>query len=163
MSKIFTKAEYNQAYRYSISLSNDPDEAFDLLQSSFEKLLKKGVNQMDNPKMYLFRIIRNEFIDRCRKRKKMPLTEYHEETNIVQLESHQLENLIVNRDEVDHMLAELNPDERELLYLSAIEGYSISEISEFSGTPRGTLLSKLHRLKLKIKKKFQTNTAEKTG
>lgn len=163
MNKIFTKAEYNQAYRYSISLCNDPDEAFDLLQSAFEKLLRKGIGQMDNPKMYLFKIIRNEFIDRCRKRKKMALTEFHEETNIVQLESHQLENLIVERDEVDRMLAELNPDERELLYLSAIEGYSISEISEFSGTPRGTLLSKLHRLKLKIKKKFQANTAEKLG
>jgi RNA polymerase sigma-70 factor (ECF subfamily) len=163
MSKIFSKTEYNQAYRYSISLCNDPDEAFDLLHTSFEKLLKKGVDHLDNPKTYLFRIIRNEFIDRCRRRKKMNLREFHDETTVVQLDENQLENLIINKDEVSHILADIDPTERELLYLSVVEGYSITEISELNGTPRGTLLSKLHRLKLRIKNKFQANTAEKTG
>ena len=163
MSKIFSKTEYNQAYRYCISLCRDPDEAFDLLQSSFEKLLKKGVDHLDNPKMYLFRIIHNEFIDRCRKRKKMTFTEYHDESNIVQLGGNQLENLIIDKDEVSRIMKTIDSSERELLYLSVVEGYSVSEISELSGTPRGTLLSRLHRLKLKIKKRFQANTAEKTG
>ncbi len=163
MSKLFTKSEYNQAYRYAISLCNDPDEAFDLLHTSFEKILKRGVEHLDNPKVYLFRIIRNEFIDRYRRRKKMQLSEFNDELAVVQLDENQLEKLIINKDEVSHILADVNPIDRELLYLSVVEGYSISEISELNGTPRGTLLSKLHRLKLKIRKKFQANTAENTG
>jgi len=163
MNKLFSKTEYNQSYRYCISLCKDPDEAFDLLQASIEKLLRKGIDNLDNPKMYLFRIIRNEFIDRCRRRKKMTLVEYHDESNVVQLDSNQLENLIINKDEINRIMENVDPSERELLYLSVVEGYSISEISKLSGTPRGTLLSKLHRLKLKIRNRFQANTGENTG
>lgn len=155
MSKLFTKAEYNQAYRYSISLCNDPDEAFDLLQASFEKLLKRGIEDLSNPKSYLIRIIRNEFIDRCRRNNRVSLTEYHDDSNVVQLDHHQLENLIIGKDQVDLIMQAIEPEERELLYLSVVEGYSITEISELINVPRGTLLSKLHRLKLKLRNQFQ--------
>jgi RNA polymerase sigma-70 factor (ECF subfamily) len=133
------------------------------LHSSFEKLLKRGVDDLESPKRYFFRIIKNEFLDRYRKRKKLSFTEYHDDSNIVQLNGSQLEDLIIDRDQVDRIMEDIKPEERELLYLSVVEGFSVTEISEISGTPRGTLLSKLHRLKLKLKNKFQASTAEKTG
>lgn len=160
--QIFTKDEYNQAYRYSISLCNDPDEAFDLLQASFEKLLKRGLDSLDNPKLYLYRIIRNQFIDNCRKNKTWKFNEFHEETNVFHLDADRFDDVLIARDEVERLLEHVSPFDRELLYLSAVEGYSLTEISELIDTPRGTLLSRLHRMKLKIKKQFQANTAETT-
>lgn len=158
--QLFSKDEYNQAYRYSISLCNDPDEAFDLLQASFERLLKRGVDELENPKLYLYKIIRNRFIDTCRQKKNWKFNEFHDETNIVHLNGNHFEDVIIAKDEVQHILVDVSPEDRELLYLSAVEGYSVTEISELSGTPRGTLLSRLHRLKLRIKKQFQANTVE---
>lgn len=159
--QIFSKDEYNQAYRYCISLCNNPDEAYDLLQTSFEKILKRGVDDLENPKLYLYKIIRNRFIDICRKQKNWQLNEYRDESNVVHLNVPYFDDLLADKEEVARLLKNTSPEERELLYLSAVEGYSITEISKFSGTPRGTLLSKLHRLKLRIRKQFQANSAEK--
>ncbi|MBU2511033.1 sigma-70 family RNA polymerase sigma factor [bacterium] len=161
--KIFSEDEYNQAYRYSISLCGDQDEAFDLLQTSFEKLLKKGVKELDNPKQYLYRIIRNQFIDNYRKNKNWKFNEFNEESNIIHLNSDRFDDVLATEDEVAQLMKSISPSERELLYLSAVEGYSITEMSELSGTPRGTLLSKLHRLKMRIKKQFPNNSAEQAG
>ncbi len=161
--KIFSEDEYNQAYRYSISLCGDPDEAFDLLQTSFEKLLKKGIKELDNPKLYLYRIIRNQFIDNCRKNKNWRFNEFHEESNIIHLNSDRFDDILATKDEVARLLKSITPSEKELLYLSAVEGYSVTEMSELSGTPRGTILSKLHRLKIRIKKQFPNNSAEQLG
>ena len=162
-NKIFSEDEYNQAYRYCISLSGDPDEAFDLLQASFEKLLKRGVEDLESPKLYLYRIIRNQFIDLRRKDKTWRFNEFHEETNIIHLNSDRFDDILATKDEVETLMKSMSPEERELIYLSAVEGYSVTEMSELSGTPRGTLLSKLHRLKLRLKKQFPNKTAEQTG
>ena len=158
--QLFSKDEYNQAYRYAISLCGNPDDAFDLVQTSFERLLKRGIQELDNPKLYLYRIIRNRFIDTCRQKKNWKFNEFHDESNIVHLNTHQFDDVLVAEGEVERLLQDVSPEDRELLYLSAVEGYSVTEISDFSGTPRGTILSRLHRLKLRIRKKFQANTVE---
>ncbi|MGK0290726.1 MAG: RNA polymerase sigma-70 factor (ECF subfamily), partial [bacterium] len=58
------------------------------------------------------------------------------------------------KEEVEILLDQASPAERELLYLSAVEEYSIQEIAEITQTPKGTLLSRLHRLKNKIRDQF---------
>jgi RNA polymerase sigma-70 factor (ECF subfamily) len=58
--------------------------------------------------------------------------------------------LLIQAEEVADLLARLHDVERELLYLWAVEEYTIDEISELTGAPRGTLLSRLHRLRGKL-------------
>lgn len=53
---------------------------------------------------------------------------------------------------LERALAQLNDDERELLYLSVMEGYSTGEIAKLTKRPRGTILSMLHRSKKKLQK-----------
>ena len=38
------------------------------------------------------------------------------------------------------------------MYLWAVEGYSTSELAEFLEMPRGTLLSKIHRLRIRVER-----------
>jgi DNA-directed RNA polymerase specialized sigma24 family protein len=62
--------------------------------------------------------------------------------------------------ELASALQQLRPDERELLYLSAVEEYSANEIAKLTHKPRGTILSILHRTKKKLR---QILAKEETG
>jgi len=44
----------------------------------------------------------------------------------------------------------LIPSPRELLYLWAVEEYTSKELADLFNVPPGTILSRLHRLKIKI-------------
>ena len=48
----------------------------------------------------------------------------------------------------------LTPHEREILFLWAVEGFTVQDIANDLGIPKGTILSRLHRLKIKVKNKF---------
>lgn len=75
-----------------------------------------------------------------------------EELNtVVQIDSRSLDDIIVTREQTELILSMLNPHEREILFLWAVEGFTVKEIAGDLDIPKGTLLSKLHRLKLKIK------------
>jgi len=143
----------NQLYRYAISLSNNEDQAYDLLQASIEKYLKVDTSNIEVPVAYLKRIIRNEFIDQTRKNR----FQYDVDSEIIDrindenaLEETTLEDVFVQQEEAEALLGTMSPEERELLYLWAVEEYTFEEIAQMKQIPRGTLLSKLHRLKKRI-------------
>lgn len=145
---MFSREELNQFYRYCVALTGDEDEAYDLLQDSFEKFLRKG-RDVQSAKAYFRRIIRNHFIDHYRKEAKHGFTELDE--NIISTNENSLESLIANKEEARLILNELDFHDREILYLWAVEEYTAKELADLLKSPRGTILSKLHRLKIKIK------------
>ncbi|MGK0271723.1 MAG: RNA polymerase sigma-70 factor (ECF subfamily) [Cocleimonas sp.] len=143
----------NQLYRFAISLTNNEDQAYDLLQSCIEKYLKANLTDIKTPVAYLKRMIRNEFIDQMRKKR----FHYDVDPTVIDrindenaLEELSLEDVFVQQSEVAALLGTMKPEERELLYLWAVEEYTIDEIAQMKQVPRGTLLSKLHRLKKRI-------------
>ncbi len=143
----------NQLYRFAISLTNNEDQAYDLLQSCIEKYLKANLTDIETPVAYLKRMIRNEFIDQMRKKR----FHYDVDPTVIDrindesaLEELSLEDVFVQQSEVAALLGTMKPEERELLYLWAVEEYTIDEIAQMKQVPRGTLLSKLHRLKKRI-------------
>ena len=144
---MFSEKDLNQFFRYCIALVGDETEAYDLLQDSLEKFLRKG-NAAKSSRAYFLRIIRNQFIDRYREASRFEKVELSE--NIVSTSGCDLEQLMINKEETELILRNLNSEDRELIYLWAVEGYTVSELAEFFDRPRGTLLSKLHRLKIKL-------------
>lgn len=62
-----------------------------------------------------------------------------------------MENVLMNQQEVQQLTELLSTEENELLYLWAVEEYSTGEIAHIYQQPRGTILSKLHRLKNRIR------------
>ena len=143
----------NQLYRYAISLTNNDDQAYDLLQSCVEKYLKANLPDIENPIAYLKRMIRNEFVDQTRKNRFYrdiepdALCRISDEKALNELS---MEDVFVQQSEVAALLGTMQPEERELLYLWAVEEYTIDEIAQIKQVPRGTLLSKLHRLKKRV-------------
>jgi len=161
---MFDQELLNSLFRYCSSLTNEPDSAYDLLQSSIEKYLKieqKKAKQEQstpsNPKAYLFRIIRNTFIDQLRKQKGKIMENFEESDEggyIKNQEFQALDDLLIEREMLKDIIQHLKANERELLFLWAIEGYTIQEIADHMDVPRGTLLSQLHRLRKKIQAQF---------
>ena len=52
-------------------------------------------------------------------------------------------------------LSELAPDERAVVVLSAVQGYTTREIGEILDLPHGTVSSKLYRTLIKLRKKLE--------
>ena len=144
---VFSREELNQLYRYALSLTGNPDDGYDLLQTALEKLLSTS-SKPDYSLSYTRTIIRNQFIDQCR-RQNIIAFEPLEEEKLSLLSTNPLEDVMVNEDQVDRMMSQLEPAERECLYLWAVLGYTAAEIATETNEPRGTILSRLYRVKQK--------------
>ncbi|MCH8314071.1 MAG: sigma-70 family RNA polymerase sigma factor [Nitrospinae bacterium] len=144
---MFSPEELNRFYQYCFALTGDETEAYDLLQDSLVKFLGRE-NNVRSSGAYFRRIIRNHFIDHLRKEGKYEMTELDE--NVISADENKLENIIINKEETRIILNKLGGNDRELLYLWAVEEYTSKELAEFLKVPRGTILSRLHRLKIKI-------------
>lgn len=145
---MFSKEEFNRFYRYCLALTGDEGSAFDLLHDSLEKFLRKEVNHKSST-AYFKRVIRNHFIDNYRKKTKYETIEVDEK--ILPIHDVDLDHLLADQEEVKLILKNLNEAERELIYLWAVEEFTAQELSDLWGCPRGTILSRLHRLKIKIR------------
>ena len=151
---MFSKEELNTFYRYCISLTGDENSAWDLLQCCLEKYVKHEPLEVNDSKAYFRRMLRNQFIDDQRKKGNQQLDELDEENTVIPIDSRSLDDIIVEREMVEIIMSSLTPHEREILFLWAVEGFTVQDISNDLGIPKGTLLSRLHRLKIKVKKKL---------
>ncbi len=131
-------------YRYALSIARHHHDAEDLVQQAWMKLVRAYGKVEGTP--VLFRAVRNLFYDQKRRSK------------IVQfepLDSHaergKLESKGVSMD-MELLMSKLRPEESEALYLNVVEGYTASEISSQTGSPRGTILSHIHRARQKLAK-----------
>jgi len=165
---MFSKDELNQLYRYALSLSADEQTAYDLVQIGIERYLKKistkavPMNKaIEKPQALLKTIIRNAYFDLVRHRNVLPMLsldaedESSLESSISLVNNDDMADLLINQQEVQQLMADLSVQENELLYLWAVEEYTVEEISQLYAQPKGTVLSKLHRLKKRIRAQWQ--------
>lgn len=155
----WTEAELNRLFRYGLALSGDRDTAYDLLQSALLRWLEAPVREVDDRLRYVLRIIRNLYFDRLRRDRRVQWVPL-EDSEPVDLDLAPLEQTLADTDEVAWLLADLSDAERELLYLWAVEGYTVDEISAHAQVPRGTLLARLHRMRRRIQSRRQDGLRE---
>lgn len=130
-----------RGYRYAFSLAHDREDARELVQEACLRISRRG-GPWTVP--YLLTVIRNAFIDERRRGRVLSFRPL-EDANAVSSHS-------VNRDpDLGSALQSLGSMERELLFLSVVEGYTAAEIAHHTGRPRGTILSLLHRTRAKLR------------
>lgn len=144
-------------HSYALKLTNDPDEADDLVQDTMLKAYRffDKFEKGTNCKAWLFQIMKNSFINNYRKSAKEPdKVDYEdvqnfyenikaEEVNSSHFESDAFHDIL--DDEIVNALSTLPDDFRTIVFLSDIEGYSYEEIASFLDCPIGTVRSRLHR------------------
>ena len=108
---------------------------------------------------WLARSLYNLFIDSTRKDKRDPLHGAEEEEKLKEYSSlHQepdeaLENAQLQQ-QLLRALATLNHDQRALIGLHDMEGYTLQEIEKLINTPLGTLKSRLHRARQQLREQL---------
>lgn len=154
---MITEDNLQQLFRYAYTISCNEQDAYDLLQSAIEKYLSL-TRTVDNKIAYLKRIIKNKHIDNIRHDTKLNFASYDDTVVCLDENINELESLIINEDMAEKILSSLNPDDREIIFYWAYEGYTAQQISDILELPRGTILSKLHRIKARLNKQFDTDT-----
>ncbi len=138
----------NRGYRYALSLTNNEDDSFDLVQSSYLKIIEKNKPLIIS---YLITTIRNLFIDSKRK-EKLKLNWIKKVTPKTSFKAK-----FTTEPYLERVLSELPVRDREILFLSILEEYTAQEISDLMKIPRGTILSILSRTKQKLKVQLNEN------
>lgn len=136
---------YGVAYR----LSGNHHDAQDLVQEVLLRV-RRGLStyQPGNMNGWLSRITTNAFLDRLRKKKRRPTVSLPEDADRFIEGSPGVEAEIAARDLPDHLqqlLAALPVDYRLPVVLKDVLGFSYLEIAEQLNIPVGTVRSRIHR------------------
>lgn len=157
-------AMYNFAYR----LTYDEDEAKDLVQETFMKAYRfiRSFQQGTNAKAWLYRILKNSFINDFRKKSKQPAkVDYQEVENYYNSDDADADYTVDMRvesvrdmmgDEVTIALNALPIDFRTVIILCDLEGFTYEEMAKILDIPIGTVRSRLHRARNLLKEKLST-------
>lgn len=144
-------------YNFAVKMTGDSDDASDLLQETYLKAYRfwDKFEKGTNCKAWLFRIMKNTYINTYRKNTKEPDKVDYEEienfyenikpssTDSAHLEKDIYDNLL--DDELSSAISSLPEDFRTVIILCDIEGYTYDEIADFVDVPVGTVRSRLHR------------------
>ncbi len=149
---MFDQATLNRLYRYCRSLCEQESDAFDLLQNAVERCLKSPPDNSAATYSYTMRTIRNVFIDQYRRNQKIAFELFDEATQAVDYDIASLEDVALDRFELDQVWPTLSVVEREILFLWAVEGYSTDEVASQLEKPRNTILSIIHRMRKRLSK-----------
>jgi RNA polymerase sigma-70 factor (ECF subfamily) len=151
----FLDSLYNTAYR----LARNSEDAEDLVQETYLKAYRSfdQFTPGTNLKAWMFKILKNAFINEYRRRQAVPQESDFAEIE-ENLESHlrpdaagqikdpEQEALEGALDEdVQRALDELPPDYRMAVVLADLEGFSYKEIADILEIPVGTVMSRLYR------------------
>ena len=147
----------NALYNFAISLTTDRDDAYDLVQDTYIKAFRffDKFEKGTNCKAWLFRIMKNTYINDYRKRSKQPekvdyndIENFYEEIKASFVNNNHLEDEFFKNllgDEITEAIASLSEDFRTVTVLCDLEGFSYEEIAEITNAPIGTVRSRLHR------------------
>lgn len=156
----------DQLYPAAFGLTKNASDAEDLVQETITKAYQ-AFHQFTpgtNMRAWLHRILANTFINSYRKKKREPAIAPSQERDDWQsapealapaarsAEAEALDRLAES--EVLLALRDLPEDFRTAIYLADIEGYPYREVARIMGTPIGTVMSRLHRGREKLRDKL---------
>ena len=151
----------DRLYRLSFRLAGSKPEAEDLFQDVLTKIYPRvgELIEIEEPGSWLCRVMYNHFIDNRRRFARLRLVTVSEN----QLSGKNLEMLPGDLDpardaeqlddimQLDAALDELSDEHRLVIMLHDCEGYKLTEIQEVTGTAVGTLKSRLHRARARLR------------
>jgi RNA polymerase sigma-70 factor (ECF subfamily) len=153
-------------YNFGYRLTLDRDDAKDLVQDTYFKAFRfiESFQKGTNAKAWLFRILKNSFINDYRKKTKEPgkvdyqeVESYYNSDDVNRqitpdLRVDSLKDMI--GDEISNALNALDVDFRTVIILCDLEGFKYEEMAKILDIPIGTVRSRLHRARQLLKEKL---------
>lgn len=150
-------------YNFAFHLCYNEEDANDLVQETYLKAFRfidKYVSGT-NAKAWLFKILKNAFINQYRRKSKRPtqvdyeeIATYHDSEDASYVDFFDLREEIFQGmmgDEVTNAINALPIDFRTVILLCDIEGFTYEEIAKIIDIPIGTVRSRLHRARNMLK------------
>ena len=159
-------------YTFAYHLTYNEEDANDLVQEAYFKAYKsiRRYQEGTNAKAWLFRILRNIFINEYRKKVNRPtkvdyeeIINYHDEeegtnySSYMDLREEMFQGMIGDEDTM--AINALPVDFRVVILLCDIEDFKYEEISSILDIPIGTVRSRLHRARNLLKEKLSAYAA----
>jgi RNA polymerase sigma-70 factor, ECF subfamily len=134
--------------RFAISLCGSRDVADDLVQAACERALASAERFEPGTRFdaWMFRILRNLWIDIVRRRKTAGVQDdITERQDIAGASGEREVEARMTLKSVAQAITELPDDQREVLLLVCVEEFSYHEAADVLGIPIGTVMSRLAR------------------
>jgi RNA polymerase sigma-70 factor, ECF subfamily len=144
-------------YNFALRLTTDPNDAEDLVQDTIVKAFRffNSYEKGTNAKAWLFRILKNSYINNYRKKSKQPhqvdydeISTFYETVRSEQSNTTDMEDIMYGQlldDDVTRALERIPEDFRTVVLLCDVEGFTYEEIANMLDVPIGTIRSRLHR------------------
>jgi len=141
--------------RYARALTSDTNKADDLVQDSLERALQRFhlFQEGTNLKAWLFTIMHNVYVNNVRKSSSEPNFVSYDNLNSAQMDSQDIEDDVTMRD-LKCALTKLPNDQKDILLLVGLEGFGYKEVSTMLDIPLGTVMSRLHRAREKLRQQM---------
>ncbi len=161
-------------HTFAYHLSYNDDDAMDLVQETYLKAFKAidSYDEGTNAKAWLFKILKNNYINQYRRKSKRPRkVDLEDYVSLQEKEDSQLTGKVDLRqeifedlmgDEVTIAINSLPIDFRTVILLCDVEGFTYEEIAKILDVPIGTVRSRLHRARNLLKEKLKVY-AQKLG
>lgn len=158
----------SQLYRLAYRLTGSEADSHDLMQDVLLKLYlqRNTLAEIERLRPWLAKVLFRTFLDGQRRNQKSPLRLVHKE---LEEEGSTIEEMACPQPSPDQQLEteglhgqlkaavqRLNNDQRAVCILHDMEGYTLPELAEIMATPIGTLKSRLHRARTRLKKILST-------
>ena len=130
-------------YRTALRVTGNDADAEDAMQTVFLRMMNhSGMEISHTPEPYLRRAATNAAIDILRKKhsqRESPLDLSPERSSAAKD--------VLLKEALRRALAKLDPEDAQLFTMRNLDGFSYEELAEMFGIERGTVASRLHRIR----------------
>ncbi|HSD70433.1 MAG TPA: RNA polymerase sigma factor [Woeseiaceae bacterium] len=160
------RQHYMSLYRVAYRWTQSVEDAEDLVQETCGRAWRRfeEIEQLERPSAWMMRVMYRLFVD---------LTRRHDRRQVDALDDSLLATLEAGSPGPDEQAEwsakaarlvsvwpHIDRDNRALLALHDIEGYTLAELTEITGLKEGTLKSRLHRARVLLGRMLQAGTGE---
>jgi RNA polymerase sigma-70 factor, ECF subfamily len=166
IDKIYHR-HYLEVYRFLICFSGNQNDAEDLTQEVFIRVLNNlsNINSIVNIKTWIFSIAKHVAIDHYRKRRFSSIFTDGFFKNLVSTEKEP--NELIEQNEMKRLvhgaISKLKPSYRSVVILRGINEFSIKETSEILQCSESKVKVDYHRALKELKKKLKLDAEEVIG
>lgn len=139
--------------RFALSLCRRGDVADDLVQTTVERAVASRDRYDPSTRLdpWLFRILRNAWIDLGRRRATRGVEiDVTDSPDVAVVDGQRVTDAVLMLRETEAALATLPDEQREVIVLVCFEELSYAEAAEVLGVPKGTVMSRLSRGRLAL-------------
>jgi len=146
---------YRLAYRFTGQRADAEDLVQDVVVKLYPRL--QELQEIEQLGPWLARVLYRHFIDRLRSKQRSPLHLVGDEEPALEEHRDEAPGPVGNtessllQDRLQQALAQLNEDQRALVILHDVEGYTLNEIHIMHDVSTGTLKSRLNRARSKLR------------